>query len=184
LVLWRCIDVLTKGSTKHWVVTFHHRGAHASSMIDRVELGETARRCWRHEVGWLRYRDAILSHLTTPRIGWSSILRAIGWVLIWWEAWHKSLWRCIVKVFGLFPDAIMTLILESTLNTPETRSFVACSTCQRGFRDLSNSINYRRSDAPSGRRNKPGALSSSAGVKGPLGCSSEEAWCLGRCGQG
>ena len=175
---------MTKGSTKHWIVPFHNRGTHASCMVDRIELREAARRCWWHEVGWLRYRDAVLSHLATPRIGRSSALRAIGWVLIWWEAWHESLGRCIMEVFGLFPDAIMTLILESTFNASETRSFVACSTCQRGFPDTSNLINYRRSDAPFGRRNTPGAPSSSAGVKGPWGCSSEEAWSLGRCGQG
>jgi hypothetical protein len=38
-----------------------------------------------------------------------------------------------VEVFGLFPDAIVTLILESTFYTSETRSFVACSSCQRRF---------------------------------------------------
>lgn len=41
------------------------------------------------------------------------------------EAWHKGFCRGIVEVFCLFPDAIMTLVLETALDASETWPLVA-----------------------------------------------------------
>lgn len=53
-------------------------------------------------------------------------MRAVE-VVVTWKAWDERLGRSIVKIFGLFADTVVTLILKATFDAPQARSFIAYS---------------------------------------------------------